>query len=73
VTDTGLLNSTGRAVLAIGTVLFCCTIIALLLRYGDHANSLHTSALAWSFALIGAILVTLGVSTAIPALTAPKA
>lgn len=67
-----ILNTTGRSVLAIAVILFCCTIIVVVLLRGDPANSLHGSALAWSYSLVGAILVTLGVAAAIPALTAPK-
>ena len=54
------LNSTWKSVLAISALLFNAAIIVLLLRYGDDKNSLHTSALQWSYLSELAIFAGLG-------------
>lgn len=52
---------------------FCMGIIVLVLWKGDGNNSLHGSALQWSFALIGAILLGFGVGSMLePLLNAIK-
>lgn len=54
---------------------FFCTIIALILRYGDQANSLHKDGLGWSFAGAIGIAASLGLSqiaTVYIAVTAAK-
>jgi len=45
-----------RAAFSSITVLFCFGIIALLTLTGDPINSLHQSALAWSFSLSGFVI-----------------
>jgi hypothetical protein len=42
---------------------FCMCIIAMVLWRGTSGNSLHESALSWSFALIAAILFGFGVGS----------
>lgn len=60
-----MLNATGRAALAIGTVAFCMGTVVWLIAYGQPANSLHASALSWSYTVMGAVLVMLGVAAAV--------
>ncbi len=43
------INSTWKVVIAIAVLAFNGAIIALLIWKGDTNNSLHTSALAWSY------------------------
>lgn len=45
-----------RAVFSALTVLFCFGIIALLTTIGDPTNSLHQSALSWSYSLSGFVI-----------------
>jgi hypothetical protein len=49
--------------LTFGSIMlaFCMGIIVMVLWKGDGNNSLHNSALSWSFALIAAILLGFGV------------
>ncbi len=69
-----LLNNTGKAVVALLTLLFCVGTIAGLLYFGNAQNGLHVTALSWSYTLIGAILTGLGIGTILPTvLTAWKA
>lgn len=67
-----LLNATGRAVIAISVLLFCAGTIVSLLTYGNPHNSLHESALGWSYGLIGLILAGLGIAAALPSLVKPS-
>lgn len=39
-------------------LLFCFSIIVFTIGWGNPSNSLHSSALAWAFAMSGAILGT---------------
>lgn len=49
-TGTILPSRKTRKQLVIATLLFCWTVIAWVVLYGDPINSLHQSAMAWSFA-----------------------
>lgn len=54
-------SRSARTVMAFVAMAFCFAVIALLLWSGSDRNTLHTSALAWSFALVGAVILgTLG-------------
>jgi hypothetical protein len=45
-----------RKQFVIATIIFCWATIALLLWQGDPNNSLHVSALAWSYSVFAASL-----------------
>jgi len=47
---------TTRKQLVIGTLIFCASMIAYVVIKGEPTNSLHSSALAWSYTLMGATL-----------------
>lgn len=47
-------------------LVFAISTITYLVFHGSPTNSLHDSALSWSFTLIGVVLVGLGVAEAIP-------
>lgn len=55
------INSTWRVIFAIVGLLFFSTIIVYLILYGNKDNSLHQSALAWSFLCDVGILAALGI------------
>ena len=38
------------------TLIFCWSIVLFVVFYGDPANSLHSSALAWAFGTSAAVL-----------------
>lgn len=63
-----LVNKTLRAVLGIGTIAFCMATIVYLIWHGKADNSLHASALSWSYTIIIAMLIAFGLGNAIPAL-----
>jgi hypothetical protein len=48
-------RSTRKKTVAV-TLMFCFTLVAYLVGYGDAANSLHTSAMAWAFSLSVAVV-----------------
>lgn len=60
-----IVNSTIRAVVVICVLLFSLATIVYLIRYGQPGNSLHSSALSWSYTLIVFTLIALGVDKAI--------
>lgn len=62
-------NKTIRATLGVVTLLLAAALIAYLVSKGTPGNSLHDSALAWSFTLIALVLVGFGFGAALPALT----
>jgi hypothetical protein len=45
-----------RKLIVLITILFCWVIIGFLMVKGESANSLHTSALAWSFMLMASTI-----------------
>lgn len=57
----GLVNKTIRAICVIGVLLFALGTIVWVMLYGQPANSLHASALSWSYTLIGFTLLALGI------------
>lgn len=50
------------------TVMFCLSLIAFLIAKGSPTNSLHESALAWAFVMVGAVLAGLGFGAVAPLL-----
>ncbi len=67
-----LLPRTWRHIITLTTVLFCWCLIGLLVWRGASDNSLHSSALAWSFSVQLVVLVGLGFQAAVPLLAAKK-
>lgn len=63
---TTYVNNTGRAALALVALAFNAAIILYLIYYGKAENSLHASALAWSYATSIALLAGLGLGAALP-------
>ena len=59
-----LINKTGRAVVVISVLVFSICVIVWILLYGKPDNSLHTSALSWSYTLIVFTTVALGINAA---------
>lgn len=57
-----IINKNGRAVAAVAVLLFCVGTIAWLLLKGDPANSLHQSALSWSYTIILVAMAALGLN-----------
>lgn len=47
-------------------LIACCATVGWLLVYGKADNSLHSSALSWSFTLIGVIVIGFGIGAALP-------
>lgn len=41
-----------RKRLVIAVLVFCASVIGSIITWGDPSNSLHTSAMAWSFATL---------------------
>lgn len=60
-----LINKSGRAVLAIALILFCCATIAWLVRFGAPANGLHQTALSWSYTVLCVTLAALGLNVTV--------
>jgi hypothetical protein len=54
-----LANKTIRAVTVLSVLCFAAGTIVWLLAWGQPANSLHASALSWSYSLAGFCLVAL--------------
>lgn len=46
-----------RKKLVVGTLLFCGSLIVGVVTQGDPANTLHASALAWSFSISIAVIM----------------
>lgn len=73
--DQGIINKTGKAVVAITLMVFCIVTIIWLLLYGQPGNSLHASALSWSYTVLVVAAGALGLDTAIakllPSMVAP--
>lgn len=65
--DTGAPSATAgwnvRVIFGSGIIAFCMAVIAFVVLKGTPGNSLHDSALAWSFALILAVMGGFGVGT----------
>ena len=62
--DKPLLNRTGRALIGLGLMLFCIVTIIWLLNWGNADNSLHVSALSWSYTVLVVSAVALGLDLA---------
>jgi hypothetical protein len=45
-----------RRNIVISTLVFCGIVIMFVVGWGDGNNSLHTSALAWSYTLMAAVI-----------------
>lgn len=54
------LNTTWRIVFAAITLAFNAAVLWWLLLYGNEGNSLHASALSWTFMLSGCVLAGIG-------------
>jgi hypothetical protein len=59
-----LINKTGRAVITIGVLVFAIGIIVYALLAGDPDNSLHQSAMSWSYTLVIFTMLGLGIDSA---------
>jgi sulfite exporter TauE/SafE len=59
------INKTGRAVTALVVLAFCLGTIAWLVAYGSPANSLHQSALSWSYTPLCVALAALGLNVTV--------
>lgn len=62
---TDIINKTGRAVIAIAVMVFCCSTIVWLLLYGSALNSLHLSALSWSYTVMCVSMAALGLNVTV--------
>jgi len=60
------INETWKTVIIIVVLIYNGLLSAAVVMWGDPANSLHTSALAWSFATGAAILAGLGFGSVVP-------
>jgi hypothetical protein len=67
-TEAPAFNNTLKCVLTVATLVFHAGIVLFCLRWGDPANSLHSSAMAWAFAVSAGILAGLGIGAITPAL-----
>lgn len=63
-------NNTWKAVITISALLFNAAVIVYCVLKGDGANSLHSSAMAWSFATDVLVLAGLGIGSFTPDLIA---
>jgi hypothetical protein len=61
-------NNTFKCALTITTLVFHAGIVLFCLRWGDPANSLHSSAMAWAFAVSAATLAGIGIGAITPAI-----
>ena len=52
--------------IAIGVMVLCALAIGYLIVWGVDDNSLHASAMSWSFTLIAAVMAGLGVAGIAP-------
>jgi hypothetical protein len=66
-----IVNNTYRAVITIALMIFSVGTIVWLLAKGVHDNSLHASALSWSYTMLVACMVGLGVDASITKLLPP--
>lgn len=64
-----IVNKSGRAVLAIALVLFCCGTVVWLIEYGVPTNGLHQTALSWSYTLLCVTLAALGLNVTVDSIT----
>jgi hypothetical protein len=75
--EKSIINNTGKAIVAITLMLFCLGTIVWLLIEGQPGNSLHASALSWSYTVLVVAAAALGLDVAIakilPALVTPSA
>ncbi len=60
-----IINKTGRAVTALVVLSFCLGTVAWLIAYGSAANSLHQSALSWSYTLLCVAMAALGLNVTV--------
>jgi Co/Zn/Cd efflux system component len=63
-----MINNTGKAVVAILVLLFNIVCIVWLMAYGHAENSLHASALSWSYTLTALVLGGLGIGSLAPSI-----
>ena len=59
-------NRTGQAIIGITVLILCGVLVVWLMMFGKADNSLHSSALSWSFTLIGVIVIGFGIGAALP-------
>lgn len=57
-----IINKTGRAVSAFAILAFCLGTIAWLIVNGSPTNSLHQSAMSWSYTIILVTMAALGLN-----------
>jgi hypothetical protein len=65
-----------KIIFAIVTLLFCASVIVWIILYGKGDNSLHASALSWSFSIAAGVLAGIGFSVVaylVPAWAAARA
>ncbi len=71
-----LMNKTGRAVIAVSIIIFCVGTIFWLLGHGNSANTLHQSALSWSYTTLMICMAAVGLDAAVskilPMIVTPK-
>ncbi len=71
-----LFSKAWRTVIAVIVLALCAAAIGWLLAWGAPDNSLHQSALSWSYTLVACILAGIGIGTVmtqfIPALLGKK-
>jgi hypothetical protein len=58
-------NKTGKAIVSIGLILFSLSTVVWLVAYGVPANSLHQSAMSWSYCIIMVAVAALGLDSAV--------
>jgi hypothetical protein len=61
-----MINDTGKAVIAVLVLIFNLTTIVWLMAYGHAENSLHASALSWSYTTSALVLAGLGIGSLAP-------
>lgn len=70
-----IINNTGKAIVAISLLVFAMGTVVWLLAFGKADNSLHASALSWSYILLCVAAGALGLDVAfaklLPALVTP--
>jgi ABC-type antimicrobial peptide transport system permease subunit len=59
-----LINATLRAIITCTVLLFAIGTIVWCLLYGEPHNSLHASAVSWSYTLIIFTMLALGIDSA---------
>lgn len=60
------LTRTWQTVVTMCALTFNAALVAYLVAYGEHTNSLHTSALAWAFGTSVGILAGIGIGVLAP-------